>query len=195
MSPFVAALLIFTLRCLDVSLGTLRLIFTLQGRRTLSAMIGFFEVTIFVSAIAGVVSGPLDPWRVLGYSLGFSAGTFLGMSIHRRVSLGHGLVTIISSRAEELKLGLVAGGFGVTVLEGHGGNGTEVGLLHCIVRRGQVERLLALTTQLDPQALSSVQEMRLRQGGFFTAVRPSPFPAALGANALLPLHGSRSSDG
>ena len=67
------AALIFCLRCIDVSLGTMRMILTIQGRRTVATMIGFVEVTVFITAVASVVRGPLDPLRVIAYGSGFAS--------------------------------------------------------------------------------------------------------------------------
>ena len=51
------AVLIFCLRCIDVSLGTMRMILTIQGRRTTSALLGFIEVSVFITAVASVAQG------------------------------------------------------------------------------------------------------------------------------------------
>lgn len=47
-----AALLIFALRIVDVSIGTLRIIMVVQGRVAISMIMGFFEVLIWIVASA-----------------------------------------------------------------------------------------------------------------------------------------------
>jgi uncharacterized protein YebE (UPF0316 family) len=167
-----AAALIFALRCVDVSLGTLRLILTVQGRRGIAAAIGFVEVSVFITAVASVVGGPLDPWRVLGYGLGFSAGTWLGMTLDRRIGIGTGVVRVISERYRELIASLTAAGFGVTLVEGRGGKGTQVGILFSVTRRRRLAELLALIHRTDSRAIASVQEVRMQYSGFFAPKRP-----------------------
>jgi uncharacterized protein YebE (UPF0316 family) len=102
MSALTAALLIFVLRCIDVSLGTLRLIATVQSRRTLASLIGFFEVSIFITAVATVVNGPLNPLKILGYGAGFATGTFVGVTLDRRLALGRAMVRVITQEFGEL---------------------------------------------------------------------------------------------
>ena len=48
------ALIIFGLRIGDVSLGTLRTLFTVQGKKTLAPVVGLFESLIWVIAIREV---------------------------------------------------------------------------------------------------------------------------------------------
>ncbi len=174
--PVVAAALIFVLRCLDVSLGTLRLILTVQGRRLLSALIGFFEVSVFITAVATVVQGPLDPLRVLGYGAGFAAGTYLGMTIDRWIGLGDVIVRVISTSCDSMVKGLTASGFGVTFVEAHGGRGTEVGVVFSMSHRRRTQEMLALIRAHDPDAIVTVQEVRQQYHGYFTPKRPGLAP-------------------
>jgi len=59
-------LLTFVLRLTDVTLGTLRILMTVRGRKLPAALIGFVEVTIFVVAISQVVRNATNSWSVLG---------------------------------------------------------------------------------------------------------------------------------
>ena len=77
-------LLIFCLRIVDVSLGTVRLIMVTRGIRKWAVLIGFFEVTIWVVAISQVMSNLNNVWNVLAYSGGFASGTFVGMYLESR---------------------------------------------------------------------------------------------------------------
>jgi len=67
--------LIFVRRLSDVTLGTLRILMTVRGRKLPAALNGFVEVTIFVVAISQVVRNATNFWSVLGYASGFAAGT------------------------------------------------------------------------------------------------------------------------
>ncbi len=172
-----AAALIFGLRCVDVSLGTVRMILTIQGRRSASAIIGFVEVSVFITAVASVVAGPLDPIRILAYGGGFAAGTFLGVTVDRRLALGNIVVRVITGHHDELAAALTAAGFGVTLLEGRGGRGTSVGVLFTVARKKRARELLALIHAVDERAIASVQEVRMQYAGYFAPKRPA-LPAA-----------------
>jgi uncharacterized protein YebE (UPF0316 family) len=171
------ALLIFCLRCIDVSLGTMRMILTIQGKRTLSALIGFVEVTVFITAVASVVQGPLDPLRVLAYGGGFAAGTFLGVTLDRRLGLGDAVVRVISKSHKQLVAALSAAGFGLTLVDGRGGRGSEVGVVFSVCHRNRLQELLEIVRQVDRSAIVTVQEVRAQVHGFFSRKRPAP-PAA-----------------
>ncbi len=52
MPPLLGGVLIFCLRLTDVTLGTMRILMTVRGRKVFAALLGFVEVTIFVVAIS-----------------------------------------------------------------------------------------------------------------------------------------------
>lgn len=174
LTTVLAAATIFLLRCVDVSLGTLRMILTIQDRRTLSSVIGFIEVTVFITAVATVVQGPLDAVRIFAYGAGFAAGTYLGMTIERKLRLGASIVRVITRRHEVLVRKLVASGFGVTLVEGRGGRGTVVGIVFSVVRRRRLQEHLNLVRSVDPNAAVSVEDVRQAVQGYFTSKRPAP---------------------
>ena len=172
------ALLIFFLRCVDVSLGTLRMILTIQGKRTLSAILGFIEVSVFITAVASVVSGPLDPLRIVAYGGGFAAGTYLGMTLDRLIGLGDVVVRVITKSHKQLVPALAAVGFGLTLVDGRGGRGSEVGVVFSVCHRKRLHELLGIIRQVDRSAIVTVQEVRQQVHGFFSRKRPAPPTAA-----------------
>lgn len=174
LASLLAALVIFCLRCVDVSLGTLRLILTVQGRRTLAAVIGFVEVSVFITAVATVVRGPLDPFRILGYGAGFAAGTYLGLTLDRRLRLGDVVVRVISRTHHEMVEELTGAGFGVTWVEARGGRGSEVGIVFSVAHRKRLPELLERVHSVDANAIASVQEVRQQFHGYFAPKRPTP---------------------
>jgi uncharacterized protein YebE (UPF0316 family) len=174
------AILIFCLRCVDVSLGTLRMILTIQGRRTWSTMLGFVEVTVFITAVASVVRGPLDPLRILAYGGGFAAGTFLGMTLDRHLGLGDAVVRIISKSHKQLLAALTAAGFGVTLVDGRGGRGSAVGIVFSVCRRSRLREMMEMVRHIDRSAIVTVQEVRTQVHGFFSPKRPTPVGAIRG---------------
>ncbi|MCW9078760.1 MAG: DUF5698 domain-containing protein, partial [Gammaproteobacteria bacterium] len=55
-STLIILLAIFCARIIDVSIGTMRIIFLTRGLKTLSALIGFFESLIWIIAISQVMN-------------------------------------------------------------------------------------------------------------------------------------------
>jgi uncharacterized protein YebE (UPF0316 family) len=173
LETFGPVLLIFVMRCIDVSLGTLRMILTIQGRRSLSSLIGFVEVSIFITAVASVVAGPLSPLRILAYGGGFAAGTFLGVTIDRKLALGDVIIRVISKQHGPMMKALTAVGFGVTLLEGRGGRGSEVGVVFSVCHRRRMPEALHILRQIDRSAIVTVQDLRTQYLGYFTPKRPA----------------------
>ena len=172
LETFGPVLLIFFMRCIDVSLGTLRMILTIQGRRSLSSLIGFVEVSIFITAVASVVAGPLSPLRILAYGGGFAAGTFLGVTIDRKLALGDVIIRVISKQHGPMMKALTAVGFGVTLLDGRGGRGSEVGVVFSVCHRRRMPEALQILRQIDRSAIVTVQDLRTQYLGYFTPKRP-----------------------
>lgn len=166
MEAILDGLLIFCLRLTDVTLGTLRILMTVRGRKPLAALIGFIEVTIFVVAISQVVRNATNIWRVLGYSGGFAAGTLVGMTIEERLALGITVVRIISSDIQRgVADALRALGFGVTEMAGQGLRGT-VDIMEVVVRRNELPKVLQAVEEVDSQAFVTVEETRRVYRGY-----------------------------
>jgi len=151
----------------DVSLGTLRMLMLVRGRRLPAAAIGFFEAFIYVNAL-GRVLNQLDRWEyVLVYALGFAAGNFLGIFLEERMALGYaGVQIIVQSESDSLTQYLRDNGFGVTVSEGWGKNGPK-DILTVIVPRRQMSRLMAMVNSHDSNSFSIVMDARKTMGGYY----------------------------
>lgn len=160
MEAILGGLLIFCLRLCDVTLGTLRIVMTVRGRKLFAALFGFIEVTIFVVAISRVVRNMGNPWLVLGYSSGFAAGTLVGMTIEERLALGWTVVRIISTDlSKRVAEALRQVGFGVTEMSGQGMRGT-VQIFEVVVRRTDLPKVLQTVDQVDSKAFVTVEETR-----------------------------------
>lgn len=170
--PILGGLLIFGLRLIDVSMGTVRMLMVVRGRKFLAALIGFFEVMIFLLAISKVVREVGNFWNVLGYCGGFATGTIVGMTLEQRLALGFSVVRIISkTRWLEITQALRQESFGATQVIGEGKDG-PVGIIYSIVRRRQVPAVVALCERLDPQAFITVEEAgRVYRGYLGRAVK------------------------
>ena len=160
MDTLLGALLIFGLRMCEVTLGTVKMMIALQGRRYVAAAIGFVEVTIFVIAIGKVV-GQLDNIvNVLAYSGGFACGTMLGITVEAKLALGTRVVKIITHRANDVLVRKLRDlSFGVTRIVGEGKDG-KVYILFSVVRRKDLDRFVGVVNQYAPRAFVAVEEAR-----------------------------------
>jgi uncharacterized protein YebE (UPF0316 family) len=90
--------LVFLVRIVDVSLGTIRTISTVQGRTRTAFLLGFVEVSMWLGVIAAIVNRVAER-PVLGvfYALGFSTGNVVGILIERRLAFGHTVLRVFTS--------------------------------------------------------------------------------------------------
>ncbi len=77
---------IFIARILDVSMGTIRIVLISKNRRCSAAVLSFFEIAIWITAISNMMNNLDKSSCCIAYALGYSAGVYLGMYIEERVS-------------------------------------------------------------------------------------------------------------
>lgn len=165
------ALLIFILRITNVSLATLRTLIMVQGRRGLSAVLGFFEALVFVLTVVRVVADFNNVWYLLGYAGGFSVGTLVGMWLEDRLALGFIQVRAIATRPGcKLADNLRSAGFGVTETFAEGRDG-EVEVVEVVVRRKNLPKLVDTITAHEPSAFITVADARTVLRGYVPPVR------------------------
>ena len=168
--PF-GPLVIFSLRIVDVSLHTVRMILIFRGHRVAAPLIGFFESLIWVLAVSAAIQNLNSPLHVVGYAGGFATGNVVGLWIERRLALGLAAVRVISGRAsEEVADAIRASGHGATEFPGMGLDG-PVSLIYSIVRRKELTPMLRLVEHADPEAFIAVDDARAMHRGWMTARR------------------------
>jgi uncharacterized protein YebE (UPF0316 family) len=145
--------LVFLVRIVDVSLGTIRTISTVQGRTRTAFLLGFIEVSMWLGVIAAIVNRvAAKPILGVFYALGFSTGNVVGILIERRLAFGHTVLRVFTpEKGTELAAALREAGHPVTSFEGAGGSGpvTEV----CVVCwRRDLPRVLAIMGDVVPDA-------------------------------------------
>lgn len=160
-------LLIFFARICDVSLGTLRVIFIAKGFRHIAPVIGFFEVIIWLLAIGQVMQNVGNVASYIAYGGGFAAGTFIGMAVEERLSLGNVVIRVITTLdAARLAEVLRNRNYGVTTMEATGASG-PVKVLLTICRREDLHEVVREIQQYQPNAFYTVEEIKSVKDGVF----------------------------
>ena len=161
MVAYMVPILIFIARILDVSIGTLRIILVARDRRALAAGLGFLEILIWLAAISQIVSNLTNIANLFAYAAGFAAGTYIGMTIERRLAIGTMLVRIITPRkSDHLSRELQSKGYRFTSVAADGSQG-PVTILFTIVARSALQKLQKLLVQVEPEAFYTVEDIRL----------------------------------
>lgn len=155
------AILIFALRIVDVSLGTIRVLTVVQGRIRLSVLLGFFEVGVWVVAVSQVISGIRDnPLLLLAYAGGFAAGNGVGILLERRLALGTVVLRIIAHEAgDRMAEALRRHGHRLTTFRGEGRSG-PVTLLYISCPRAALPGILEEVRGIDTDFFYVVEPVR-----------------------------------
>lgn len=167
MLPIFSYIYIFLSRVLDVSLGTLRIIYLTRGRSKIAAGIGFVEIVIYVVALGVVIENLDRPLNVIIYALGFAAGNLVGSFIEEKIAVGHVTAQVVTMKdGGELEEKLREMDYGVTAIDCYGRDGPHR-ILHILMRRRSLDQFFELIQQIDHQALVSVMDTRTIRGGYF----------------------------
>jgi uncharacterized protein YebE (UPF0316 family) len=175
------ALIVFLSRVVDVSLGTIRMLATVQGRILLAFILGLFEVTIWLIVIATVVNTVLErPWLLIFYALGFSTGNVVGIILERRLALGHAVLRVITGQhVQAITDALIESGFRVPRFEGSGAKG-PVSELQIVCERKQLTGALQTVQTIDPEVFYLCETpTRVRRFGHQMGTGPSSRMSAL----------------
>ena len=171
--------LVFLAETIVVTLATIRTIFIARGWKVLAPLLGFFEVSIWLFAIAQVMQHLTSPSCFLAFAGGFALGNFLGVLIEQKLALGQVVVQVVSKNdGFELAESLRWAGYGVTALDAAGASG-PVHLVLTVVRRQQLDRVVSIIKRCDPKAFYSVGELRSAVDGVLPSRHrlPSIFPS------------------
>lgn len=144
--------MIFCLRIIDVSLGTLRIGFLVRGESRLAGLFSFFESLIWLLAASQVLTNLDSPLKFIAYAGGYATGTMVGVKIERWLAIGESLMRVVapvdSPSAEEA---LRAAGFFVTVLNARGRDG-DVRVLFSVMPRKRIPEVMKMIEEINPQA-------------------------------------------
>ena len=165
-SPW-GALLIFSLRIVDVSLDTMRVLFAIRGKREIAGVLGFFMALTWIFAAGNAMKHLDSLLHVLGYAAGYATGTMVGITIERLVAYGLANVRIISRHGGvEIAEALRDRGYGVTEQGAFGREG-NVEIVSSVVQRAHMAEVLAIVDRFDPNAFVTVEEPKILRGGSF----------------------------
>ena len=89
-----SALIIFSLRLADQSLGTMRSLLVAKNKPMYAAFIGLLESAIWIVAISQVIKDINDPVLIGAYAAGFAAGTILGSYIEGLLAVGNIVIRV-----------------------------------------------------------------------------------------------------
>jgi uncharacterized protein YebE (UPF0316 family) len=160
--PFI----IFAMRIVDVSFGTIRMLVVMRGRRMFAAIVGVMEVLVWIIAAGSALQHLDSPYHVLGYAAGFGAGTYVGIAVEQFLALGQVVVrTIIpDDSGGAMAHTLREQGYAVTEIDGRGRDG-PVDVLNTVVHRGEAPRVVETIESHTPRSFITIEEIRSAHRG------------------------------
>ena len=153
-------LLICCSRVLDVSIGTVRVVFVSKGLKYFAPIVGFFEVLLWIIIVSQVMKNLSNPLYYVAYAAGFSVGTFIGLNIDEKLSIGIASIRIITNRrVDEILTTLRSKNFGVTRLRGEGAFG-PVDFLFTITDRIHINEVTEIVKNIDPNIFYVIEDIK-----------------------------------
>jgi uncharacterized protein YebE (UPF0316 family) len=163
--------LIFIARVVDVSMGTVRVIFVSRGLKYLAPVVGFFEILVWLLAIGQIMKNLSNPVCYVAYAGGFAMGNFVGIWIAEKLSLGVVLLRVVTGKdAVALVESLKSADYGVTSVDGQGAHG-KVKVIFTIIPRREVRQVVPLIKEFNPKAFYSLEEIGFVEKGIFPIKR------------------------
>ena len=157
----VIPLLILVARIIDVTLGTIRLIFVSKGEKVLSAVVGFFEILIWLIAITRIMDNLTNVYAYLAYSVGFALGNYIGIVVEQKILIGKVIVRVTTSKdSKRIIKELRDKRYTFTCIGVDGPDG-KVESLHIILDKKHLNTLLNYIIKFDSKAFYSVEDAKI----------------------------------
>ena len=153
--PYLLPVIIFFGRIIDVTLGTLRIIFVSKGEKYKAPIIGFFEVFIWIVVISQIFSRAND---LLSY---------VGIIIENRIAFGILVCRIYTNNEPSSLVNMLKKkGYGATVVEGMG-TIMKAYIVEAVVERKALKEIDQYITNFDKNTFYTAEDVRIRQKGIF----------------------------
>jgi len=158
--PAFIPLFIFFARIIDVSIGTLRIMFVAKGFKLEATVLGFIEILIWIIVIVQIFHN-LDNWlNFFAYAGGFATGIYIGMFIEERMKKGVQLFRIIPLKDSDILFEkLKESSFRVVAVDGEGRTG-PVKIIFTVAKRSRWQELANLISQYAPNSFYTAEDIR-----------------------------------
>jgi uncharacterized protein YebE (UPF0316 family) len=156
----IGALLIVAARIADVSLGTLRTVAVINGRKGVAWALGFGEVLIWVLVVSQVITTVRDNWfNAVAYAFGFATGNFVGIMIEQYFAFGRQIIRVFTRDGEAMARSMRERGLRVTEFEGKGRDG-PVAMLFVETERKSAHDVVEAARAIDPDCYYTIGDIR-----------------------------------
>jgi uncharacterized protein YebE (UPF0316 family) len=157
-----------------VSMETIRVIYISRGIKYLAPIIAFFEIVIWLLAMEVVMKDLTNIANFLAFALGFAMGTYVGLIIEEKLSIGMVILRIVTTddSNEEIVSFMQSENYGITTLDATGSRGS-VKMILSLVNRTDVPRITQHIQATNPHAFFSIEDVRYVNQGVFRPKKPN----------------------
>lgn len=162
-------IIIFIAKTIEVSIATIRLVYVNKGERVKGAILGFFEVMIWILVVSSVLNNITDdPFKIFAYSAGFALGNYLGVFIESKIAVGLASIQIVVNEEDgDILAGILRDHeYGVTIIDGTGKDDSKKDLLFIQLKRKKIPAAIKLIKETDPNAYININDVKSIVGGF-----------------------------
>ena len=155
-------------KIIEVSLMTVRVMLVTKGEKVVGAIIGFFEVILWIYIASLAINGISEnPAKAVFYALGFALGNYYGIRLEEWLGIGVAEVQAIVKEEDGDKLValLREEGFAVTVVKGEGKTSIR-DVLFMFVQRKRIKLAVDIIKNQVPESVITVSEAKPVYGGF-----------------------------
>ena len=164
---------IFLVRIIDVSLGTVRTVFTVKDKVILASAIGFFEVLVWFLIVKDALNSTDNSILIaISYALGFATGTYVGGILAKRFT-GRGTlsVQIIIDKDDQILIDILhKKGYAVSVLHVSGYHEASKLLLFLEIDSFLLTELRKIVNTVNDKAFIVVNDSKVVYNGYFSSI-------------------------
>ena len=169
MELFLLCVKIFFARILDVTLGTIKTVYSVRGKTIKAGCLTFIEIMIwFIVAREALNTDYKSIWIAVAYAGGCTAGNVIGTLISSKLVNTLISVEVTTSKATIENINKIRNeGFGVSVVNTTSSyNDTDNNLLFITLNSRNLDHLKKIIKDIDPNAFIVVNEAKIVQNGF-----------------------------
>jgi uncharacterized protein YebE (UPF0316 family) len=165
-------------RTIDVSLGTLRTVFVVQGRRSLAWFLGFWEILIWVMVASKVIQNLSEPVYLIAYALGYATGNAVGITLERWLAFGEQVIRVFTKEGARIAAQLRAEGFRAVLFPGDDDNG-PIDMLFIEVPRRKTSDITLFVREIDPDCFFTIDDVQMVSRPALVLHRPTGWRAVM----------------
>lgn len=160
---------LFFVRILDVSMGTVRTILMVKGKKNIASIVGFIEVAIWFAIVKEALNTDIESvWIIFSYAGGFATGTYVGGLLSDLFIKGSFGLQIITAKNTDVVSVLRNNGFAVSVVDVKGQDEKiEKHMLFLEINKKHFNSIQKLIKSIDPKAFIVVNETKFVENGYF----------------------------